>query len=94
MNALLLLALSIAPGIAIAVYIYFKDKHEPEPIGLLLMSFLYGGISLFIAIGISIVINNFITIDEGSLKFLFRYKIPLTKANLQDSSTRATIRNA
>ncbi len=67
MNALFLLALSIAPGIAIAIYIYFKDKHEPEPIGLLLVTFLYGGISLFIAIGISIVINNFITIDEGDL---------------------------
>jgi len=68
MNSIFLLALSIAPGIAIAVYIYFKDKHEPEPIGLLLVSFLYGGISLFIALGISTVINNYITIHENDLE--------------------------
>jgi len=68
MNSIFLVALSIAPGIAIAVYIYFKDKHEPEPVGLLLVSFLYGGISLFFAMGISTLINKFITIHENDLE--------------------------
>ncbi len=68
MNSIFLLALSLAPGIAIAFYIYFKDKHEREPIGLLLISFLYGVISLFIAMGISTIINKFITIHDSDLE--------------------------
>ena len=68
MNAFFLLAMAIAPGIAIAIYIYFRDKHEPEPLGLLMISFVYGILSLFLAIGISMVINEFITIHEDSIE--------------------------
>jgi len=45
-----LLALAIAPGIAICIYIYFKDKYKREPLGLLLMSFILGMISVIPAI--------------------------------------------
>jgi len=68
MNAFFLLALALAPGIAIVIYIYFSDKHEPEPVGLLMISFVYGILSLFLAIGISIVINEFVTIHEDSIE--------------------------
>jgi RsiW-degrading membrane proteinase PrsW (M82 family) len=48
-----LLALALAPGVAIALYIYLKDKHEREPLGLLLMSFFYGVLSIFVTLFIS-----------------------------------------
>lgn len=60
---MLLLALALAPGAAISLYIYLKDKHEREPLGLLLISFFYGVLSVFITLLISmplelIVINK------------------------------------
>lgn len=53
MNALALFALALAPGAAIMLYIYLKDKHEREPVGLLLISFLYGGLSAIMTLFIS-----------------------------------------
>src|SRR5688500_4812931 len=53
MNALALFALALAPGAAIILYIYLKDKHEREPVGLLLISFLYGGLSAIMTLFIS-----------------------------------------
>jgi protease PrsW len=50
---MLLLALALAPGVAIALYIYLKDKHEREPLGLLLMSFFYGVLSIFVTLLVS-----------------------------------------
>lgn len=50
---MLLLALALAPGVAIALYIYLKDKHEREPIGLLLLSFFYGVLSIFVTLLVS-----------------------------------------
>lgn len=67
MDFLSLLALALAPGIAIGIYIYLKDKHEREPIGLLLMSFLYGALSTVVTLLISWPLTAQVTIDEGSL---------------------------
>ena len=67
MNILFLLALALAPGAAIGLYIYLKDKHEREPIGLLVRSFFYGILSVFITLLISWPINKLIPIDESSL---------------------------
>lgn len=67
MNALMLLALALAPGVAIGVYIYLKDHHEREPVGLLLRSFLFGILSIFVTLLISSIISQFITIDEASV---------------------------
>lgn len=67
MNALILLALALAPGVAIGVYIYLKDHHEREPVGLLLRSFLFGILSIFVTLIISSIISQFITIDEASV---------------------------
>lgn len=36
------LLLALAPALAIALYIYCKDKHEKEPMGLLIMCFIFG----------------------------------------------------
>ncbi len=67
MNILFLLALALAPGAAIGLYIYLKDKHEREPISLLVRSFFYGILSVFITLLISWPINKLIPIDESSL---------------------------
>ncbi len=64
MSILLLLALALAPGASIGLSIYQKDKHEREPIGLLLRSFLFGILSIFITLILSKVIDQFITINE------------------------------
>jgi RsiW-degrading membrane proteinase PrsW (M82 family) len=50
---IVLLALALAPGLAIGLYIYLKDHHEREPVGLLLISFLYGALSTVITFLIS-----------------------------------------
>lgn len=67
MEILILLAIALAPGVAIGVYIYLKDHHEREPLGLLLRSFLFGVLSILVTLIISLVIEQFITIDEASL---------------------------
>lgn len=64
MSFLILLALALAPGVAIGVYIYLKDKHEREPIGLLMRSFFFGILSIFVTLIISAIINQFVTINE------------------------------
>jgi RsiW-degrading membrane proteinase PrsW (M82 family) len=67
MDILILLALALAPGAAIGLYIYLKDKHEREPLGLLMRSFFFGILSVFVTLLISRVIGTFITIDEQSV---------------------------
>jgi len=67
MDFLILLAIALAPGVAIGVYIYLKDHHEREPLGLLMRSFFFGVLSIFVTLLISGVIGEFITIDETSL---------------------------
>jgi RsiW-degrading membrane proteinase PrsW (M82 family) len=66
-NVLVLSALALAPGAAIGLYIYLKDKHEREPLGLLMRSFLFGILSVFVTILISKGIGALITIDESSV---------------------------
>jgi len=67
MNFLALLALALAPGIAISLYIYLKDKHEREPLGLLLMSFLYGALSTIVTLLISAFVTGSMSINENSV---------------------------
>jgi RsiW-degrading membrane proteinase PrsW (M82 family) len=67
MDILILLAVALAPGAAIGVYIYLKDHHEREPMSLLMRSFFFGVLSIFVTLLISQVIGLFVTIDESSL---------------------------
>ena len=67
MNFLSLLALSLAPVAAIGLYIYLKDKHEREPLILLLISFLYGGLSTLITLLISWPVNALILTEKASV---------------------------
>jgi RsiW-degrading membrane proteinase PrsW (M82 family) len=53
MHYFTLLSLALAPGVAIALFIYLKDKHEPEPLSLLFLCFLYGGLSTLVTLLIS-----------------------------------------
>lgn len=53
MDILILLAIALAPGVAIGVYIYLKDHHEREPLGLLMRSFFFGVLSIFVTLLIS-----------------------------------------
>ncbi|HYV90787.1 MAG TPA: PrsW family glutamic-type intramembrane protease [Chitinophagales bacterium] len=46
MNALILLALAVAPGLAICILIYVKDKYNREPRLLLILSFILGMIAI------------------------------------------------
>lgn len=66
-NVLFLLALALAPGAAIGLYIYLKDKHEREPLGLLIRSFFFGILSVFVTLLISKVLSAYFTIDEASV---------------------------
>ena len=53
-----LLALAVAPGIAICIFIYFKDRYNKEPIGLLIMSFILGMLSIIPAIIIQLAFGT------------------------------------
>lgn len=45
-----LLALAIAPGIFISLFIYFKDRYKKEPLGLLILTFILGMLSIIPAL--------------------------------------------
>jgi protease PrsW len=68
---MLLLALALAPGAAIILYIYLKDKHEREPIGLLLLSFFYGVLSVLITLVISLPLELIFAINKTNAIDLF-----------------------
>ena len=53
-----LLALAMAPGIAICLFIYFKDKYNREPLGLLILSFFMGVLSIIPAVIIQIALTK------------------------------------
>lgn len=53
-----LLALAIAPGIAICLFIYLKDKYNKEPLGLLILSFFLGVLSIIPAIFIQLAFTK------------------------------------
>ncbi len=53
-----LFALAIAPGIAICLFIYFKDKYNREPLGLLILSFFLGVLSIIPAIIIQLALTK------------------------------------
>jgi protease PrsW len=67
MTILTLLALALAPGAAIALYIYLKDHHEREPLILLLISFLYGGLSTVMTLFISYPLNAFLLTKDDDV---------------------------
>jgi len=82
MHALSLLSLALAPGAAIILYIYLKDKHEREPISLLIISFLYGGLSTILTLIISEPVNALIlTKDDDVIQQFFSafFKVALVE---------------
>ena len=50
-----LIGLALAPAIAIILFVYYRDKYEKEPTGILLLSFLFGVLSIFPAIGLELL---------------------------------------
>ena len=64
-----LLLFAVAPVMAIIVYIYFQDKYEKEPVGLLVLSFVFGAIvSIIIVTILYLFTGHFIPItDEFSV---------------------------
>lgn len=64
----MLIVIALTPGIAIAVFIYLNDKHEPEPIKLLLLSFVYGAVSLGVNLAIAIPLDRLAHINEKNLE--------------------------
>ena len=49
-----LLALALAPGIAICLFIYRKDKYNREPIGMLILAFFLGVLSIVPALAVQL----------------------------------------
>ena len=67
MDILILLVLSLSPGLAIVVFIYFQDKYEYEPWKTLLMSFFLGVTALGISYFLSEIENSIFDIDSHDL---------------------------
>lgn len=55
---MVLLALAIAPGIAICLFIYLKDKYNREPLGLLILSFFMGMLTIIPAVVIQLSLTK------------------------------------
>jgi RsiW-degrading membrane proteinase PrsW (M82 family) len=55
-QALLLFALSVAPGIAISLFIFLRDRYNREPRSLLVRSFLLGLVSAGIAMVLQLIL--------------------------------------
>ncbi|WP_179346545.1 PrsW family intramembrane metalloprotease [Winogradskyella ursingii] len=64
-----LLLFAVAPILTIILYIYFQDKYEKEPVGLLILSFLFGAIvSIIIVTTIYLFTGHFLPVtDEFSI---------------------------
>lgn len=56
--ALLLLGISILPVILLLIYIYRQDKYEKEPIGMLLLAFVGGILSIFLDLILVGIVNG------------------------------------
>lgn len=67
MNFIVLLVLSLSPGLAIMLFIYFKDKYEQEPLKALLQSFAYGVIALLVAELITELLNTEVKLHDDNL---------------------------
>ena len=66
-----LLALALAPGLAIGLYIYLKDKHEREPVGLLVISFVYGILSTLVTMSLSLPLDILLMLKEDDVSHQF-----------------------
>jgi protease PrsW len=67
MDLIELFAIALAPGAAIILFIYLKDKHEREPLTLLLTSFIYGIISTFLTLAVSVPLRFFMEFKEADV---------------------------
>jgi RsiW-degrading membrane proteinase PrsW (M82 family)/ribosomal protein S18 acetylase RimI-like enzyme len=57
---MLLLALAIAPGLAICVYILYRDVYNREPALNMILSFIFGVLSIVPALGIETAISHYL----------------------------------
>ena len=57
MMDVLLLALTVAPGLAIALFIYLKDKFNREPFMQLVLAFFAGFVSVVMTMGLSYMVS-------------------------------------
>lgn len=55
---MLLLALSLAPGLALVIFIYLKDKYEREPLKQIGKAFLYGALSAVVLLIFWFILKN------------------------------------
>jgi len=60
-----LLGLALAPGLAIMLYIYWSDTHEREPVRLLIISFVYGCLSVPVTLTLSSIIYPFFNLQSN-----------------------------
>ena len=67
LNDSVLLVLSLLPGLIIVIFIFFSDKHEKEPIGLLIVSFIFGLITFILAYFLSDFLYHYYPFDKNSL---------------------------
>ncbi len=96
MSILLLIALSVAPGLAILLAIYYSDKYEKEPFKLLLTSFMMGVVAIIPAVALELLFgfleqpeNVFfifiyavwvVGLSEEGAKYFFLRTVPYTRS--------------
>ena len=65
---LLLVMLSISPGIFIMIFIYNLDEHNKEPLWLLAISFILGAINLHFDVDILEYAFSFINVENNFIR--------------------------
>ncbi|OUR94631.1 hypothetical protein A9Q87_03070 [Flavobacteriales bacterium 34_180_T64] len=66
METFILIVLTLSPVLAIILYIYLQDIHEPEPIRQLVISFIFGVLSMLVATGVTYLIYKNIHFNKES----------------------------
>ncbi len=61
-----IIAAGLAPGVALLSYFYLKDRYQPEPIGMVIRSFVLGGLLVF-----PIMVIEYALQDEAILQDWF-----------------------
>ena len=56
---MILIFISLLPGLLIGIWVYYLDKYEKEPVGLMLRAFFFGSLSTIPAMAFQIIFKNY-----------------------------------
>lgn len=71
MRAILILLVSLVPGIIWVYFFYRQDRYEPEPVRLVIKAFIYGGLAIIPVAIIEFPFADQLTATTNPVKLIF-----------------------